>query len=158
MIDKLSLGEYLCFVIPCYLNAKSVYVSKKEAYLYTVRANSLSKEFKTEQIYLIEDVINEISKNNVEKIVDFNEQLCRYSCFMCFAILALAAEGDYFKYINVLKENILNSLHSRKIPYADFGKISFKSKISVFLMKKGCYRTAFYFLNVCKKIKALLRR
>lgn len=156
--EKISLGEDLCCVIPCYLQAKSVYISKKEAYLYNVREDSLSKEFNAGQIFLIENVINEIRKNDVEKIIDFDEQLCRYSCFMCFAILASAAEGNHFKYIKVLKDNILNSLHSRKIPYADFGKISLKSKVTVFLMKKGCYKTAFYFLNVCKRIKVLLRR
>ena len=33
----------------------------------------------------------------MEKITDFDKQLCRYSCFMCFAILASAAEGNYYK-------------------------------------------------------------
>jgi hypothetical protein len=135
-----------------------VYVSKKEAYLYTVRADSLSKEFKTKQIYLIEDVINEISKNNTEKIADFNNQLCRYSCFMCFAILASAAEGNYFKSIGAIKESIKNSLHSEKIKSAEFENLSLKSKISIFLMKKNCYRTAFCFLNLCKNIKKVLRK
>ena len=35
--EKISLGEDLCCVVPCYLNAESVYISKKTAYLYTVR-------------------------------------------------------------------------------------------------------------------------
>lgn len=156
--DKISLGEDLCCIVPCYLNAKSVYVSKKEAYLYTVRADSLSKEFKTKQIYLIEDVINEISKNNTEKIVDFEKQLCRYSCFMCFAILASAAEGNYFKSIGAIKESIKNSLHSEKIKCAEFENISVKSKITVFLMKKNCYALAFGFLNLCKNIKKILKK
>ena len=156
--DKISLGEDLCCVIPCYLNAKSVYVSKKEAYLYTVRADSLSKEFKTKQIYLIEDVINEISKNDTEKIVDFEKQLCRYSCFMCFAILASAAEGNYFKSIGAIKKSIKNSLHSEKIKCAEFENISVKSKITIFLMKKNCYHAAFGFLNLCKYIKRVLKK
>ena len=156
--DKISLGEDLCCTVPCYLNARSVYVSKKEAYLYTVRANSLSKEFKTKQIYLVEGVINEISKNDTEKIADFDKQLCRYSCFMCFAILASAAEGNYFKSIGAIKESIKNSLHSEKIKCAEFENISVKSKITVFLMKKNCYTTAFYFLNLCKNIKKVLKK
>lgn len=154
--EKISLGEDFCCVIPCYLNAKSVYISKKEAYLYTVREDSLSKEFNTKQIYLIEDVINEVSKNNTEKIVDFEDQLCRYSCFMCFAILAAAAEGGHFKSIKDIKTNIMNSLHSEKIRCARFEKISIKSRIAIFLMKKKCYRLAFYFLNMCKIIKTIL--
>ena len=156
--EKISLGEDLCCVVPCYLNAKSVYISKKEAYLYTVRETSLSKKFNTQQICLIENVINEISKNDTHKVVDFGEQLCRYSCFMCFAILATAAEGNYFKSIKAIKDNIKNSLHSEKIPRAEFKNISLKSRISVFLMQKKCYNTAFYFLNLCKNIKKVLKK
>ncbi len=156
--DKISLGEDLCCVIPCYLNAKSVYISKKNAYLYTVRHSSLSKAFNAKQIYLIEDVINEIIKNDIERIPDYENQLCRYSCFMCFAILASAAEGNYFRSIGAIKENIKNSLHGEKIKCAKFEKISLKSKISIFLMKKNCYNTAFCFLNLCKNIKKVLRK
>ena len=156
--EKISLGEDLCCVFACYLHAKSVYISKKEAYLYTVREDSLSKEFNTKQIYLVENVINEISKNDTHKVLDFDEQLCRYSCFMCFAILAAVAEGNHFKSIKAIKENIKNSLHSEKIPYAEFENISIKSRISVFLMKKKCYTIAFYFLNLCKVIKTVLMK
>ena len=34
--ESISLGEDLCCVIPCYLNAESVYISKKAAYLYSM--------------------------------------------------------------------------------------------------------------------------
>ena len=156
--EEISLGEDLCCVVPCYLHAKSVYISKKDAYLYTVRETSLSKKFNTQQICLIENVINEISKNDTHKVVDFDEQLCRYSCFMCFAILATAAEGNYFKSIKAIKDNIKNSLHNEKIPRAEFENISVKSRISIFLMKKRCYRSAFYFLNLCKNIKKVLKK
>lgn len=156
--EKISLGEDLCCVVPCYLQAKSVFISKKEAYLYTVRDDSLSKEFNTKQIYLVENVINEVSKNNLGRVTDFDKQLCRYSCFMCFAILASAAEGNHFKSIKAIKENIANSIHSEKIPLAEFDNISLKSKIAIFLMKKNCYRVAFYFLNLCKSIKKLLKK
>lgn len=156
--EKISLGEDLCCTVACYLHAESVYISKKTVYLYTVRGDSLSKEFNTKQIYLIEDVINEISKNDMSKVVDFNEQMCRYSCFMCFTILASAAEGNHFKSVKTIKENIMNSLHNEKIPCAEFENISLKSKISIFFMKKNCYKTAFYFLNLCKCIKKILKK
>ena len=51
--EKISLGEDLCCTVPCYLHAKSVYISKKTAYLYTVRTDSLSNEFNTKQIFLL---------------------------------------------------------------------------------------------------------
>ena len=154
--EKISLGEDFCCVVPCYLNAKSVYISKKAAYLYTMRETSLSKEFNTKQIFLIEDVINEICKNETEKISDFKEQLSRYSCFMCFTILASAAEGNHFKKITEIKNNIENSIHKKKIEEAFFENISIKSRITIFLMKKNCYKAAFYFLGLCKIIKNIL--
>lgn len=156
--ESISLGEDLCCVVPCYINAESVYISKKTSYLYTVRTDSLSKEFNTKQILLVEDVINELCKNDTAKITDFEEQLCRYSCFMCFAILALAAEGNYFKSIKTIKDTIKTSVHNEKIRLAEFDKISFKSKITIALMKKNCYKTAFYFLNMCKNIKNVLKK
>jgi len=156
--EKISLGEDLCCVLPCYLNAQSVYISKKNAYLYTVRHDSISKAFNAKQIYLVEDVINEISTEELKKIADFEEQLCRYSCFMCFAILALAAEGNHNKSIKELEKNITNSVHSKKIPCAKFEKISIKSRIAIFFMKKKCYKIAFYFLNFAGKIKRILKK
>ena len=156
--EKISLGEDLCCTFPCYLHAKSVYISKKDAYFYNVREDSISKDFKTNQIYLVEDVIKELEKNDVEKVVDFNEQICRYSCFMCFAILASAAEGDHIESISAIKENINKSLHAEKINCAVFKRISLKSAITIFLMKKNCYKTAYYFLNFCKNIKKFVRK
>lgn len=151
--EKISLGEDFCCTVPCYLHAKSVYISKKTAYLYTVRDTSLSKAFNAKQIYLVEDVINELYKMDMSKLFDFEEQLCRYSCFMCFTILACAAEGNHFKSIKEIKENILHSLHSEKIPLAEFENISIKSRITLFLMKKKFYKTAFCFLSICKFIR-----
>ena len=156
--EKISLGEDLCCVVPCYLQAKSVYISKKTAYLYTVRGDSLSNAFNARQIYLVEDVLCELGKNDFGKIPDIEEQLCRYSCFMCFAILASAAEGAHFDSIDAIRENIANSLHSEKIQRAKFADITLKSKATIFLMKKNRYKAAFYFLSLCKKFKNLLRK
>lgn len=156
--EKISLGEDLCCTFSCLLQTKSVYISKKNAYLYTVREDSMSKGFNTKQIFLLEDVIEEISKNNVEKVADFEEQLNRYSCFMCFTILASAAEGGHFKSIGDIKESIMNSIHAEKIALAKFQNISKKSKITIFLMKKKCYYLAFLFLRVCKFIRCIIKK
>ena len=75
-----------------------------------------------------------------------------------FAILAAAAEGNHFKSIKAIKENVINSVHNQMIQRAEFENISIKSRISVFLMKKKCYRTAFYFLNLCKNIIKILKK
>lgn len=156
--EKISLGEDLCCVLPCYLQAKSVYISKKEAYLYSVRDDSLSKEFNTKQISLVENVITEISKNDIGKIPDFDEQIFRYSCFMCFAILAAAAEGEHFNSVKALCDSIEGSLHAEMIKRARFKSISPKSRITISLMKKKQYKAAFKFLVFCKKLKRVLKK
>lgn len=156
--EKISLGEDLCCTVPCYLEAKSVYISKKTAYLYTVRDDSMSKGFNAGQINLLENVINEIYKMDIKKVMDFEEQLSRYSCFMCFTVLAAAAEGNHFSSIKELKKNIEKSINSQKIQCAEFENISVKSRISILLMKRKCYSMAFYFLNLCKNIRRLLKR
>ena len=77
---------------------------------------------------------------------------------MCFAILAAAAEGNHFSSAGKIKKLILNSVHKYEIKKARFDKISIKSKIGIFLMKKELILTAFYFLNLCKQVKLILKR
>ena len=155
---KISLGEDLCCVIPCYLNADSVYISGKNAYLYTMREDSISKDFNSKQILLIENVINELCAADTPVPEDFYEQLCRYSCFMCFAILAAAAEGNYYSHAKDIKKYILDSVHGKLICDAKFTHITPKSRVAVFLIRKKLIRTAFCFLNVCALAKAIMKR
>jgi hypothetical protein len=91
----------------------------------------------------------------MSKLPDFEEQLSRYSCFMCFAILASAAEGGHFKSLGELKKLILTSVHKDEIKKAYFSNITMKTRISVFFMKRNMIRSAFYFLFLCKQIKRL---
>ena len=151
----ISLGEDLSCAIPCFLEAEKVYMSKKDIYLYTIRNDSISTDFKTHQITQIADVVLGLRSLNMKKPDDFDDQIARYSCFMCFAILAAAAEGNHFSCIRKLKELILGSLHKEEIQKAYFENITFKSRITIFLMKKQQIRLAFYFLYFCKELKRM---
>lgn len=153
----ISLGEDLSCTFPCFLEAEKVYMSKKAIYLYTIRNDSISTDFKTRQITQIADVILGLRSLNIKKPNDFDEQISRYSCFMCFAILAAAAEGNHFNSIRKLKELILGSLHNEEIQKAYFEKITFKSRIAISLMKKQKFRLVFYFLYLCKELKRMTR-
>ena len=106
----IALGEDLSCIVPCFLEAETVYMSRKVIYLYTIRNDSLTTNFKTNQITQISDVIVGLRALNMEKPRDFEEQISRYSCFMCFAILASAAEGGHFKSLTEIKKIILSSL------------------------------------------------
>ena len=154
----ISLGEDLSCVVPCYLECQSVYMSKQAVYLYTIRNDSISTDFKTHQITQIADVVTGLRGLAMETPPDFEEQIARYSCFMCFAILAAAAEGKYFSALEPLRGLILNSLHKEEIAKAEFDAITWKSRISIHLMKKQNFTAAFYFLYLCKKIKDRKRK
>ena len=151
----ISLGEDVSCSTPCYLDADTVYMSRKVIYLYTIRGDSLTTNFKTAQITQIADVIVGLRALNMDKPQDFEAQISRYSCFLCFAILASAAEGGHFKALGEIKRLILTSLHKEEIKKAHFSNITIKTRISVFLMKRNMIRTAFYFLFLCKQIKCL---
>ena len=130
-------------------------MSRKVVYLYTIRNDSLTTDFKTSQITQIADVIVGLRGLDMKKPENFEAQISRYSCFLCFAILASAAEGSHFKSLKEIKRLILTSLHKEEIKKAYFSNITTKTRISVFLMKRGMIRSAFYFLFLCKQIKNL---
>ena len=154
----ISMGEDVSCSTPCYLDANSVYMSKKAIYLYTVRDDSITTTFKISQISQVAYVVEHLRNLDIKKPVDFDAQLSRYSCYLCFAILAAAAEGGHFKYLDEIEDLILNSINKDLIKKAEFKNITLKSKITITLMKKERIKTAFYFLNFIGKIKRLLKK
>lgn len=155
---KISLGEDLSCMVPCYLDAQSLYMDDTPVYLYTIRDDSLSTSFNTKQLTQLAEVINGFYNIKLNKPTDFDQQICRYSCFMCFAILAAAAEGGHFKYLDEIKGLILNSVNKDLIKKARFKKITTKTKIGMALMKKEHIKTAFYFLYFSAKIRRILKK
>jgi glycosyltransferase involved in cell wall biosynthesis len=152
---KISLGEDVSCSFPCFMEAENVYMSRKVIYLYTIRNDSLTTNFKTSQITQIADVVIGLRELDTIKPQNFEAQISRYSCFLCFAILASAAEGGHFKALGELKRLIINSLHMEEIKKAYFSDVTFKTRISLFLMKRKMIRSAFCFLFLCKQIKRL---
>lgn len=150
----ITIGEDLSCLVPCLLDAEKVYVSNKNAYLYTVRNDSLSTVFNTRQLTQLYEVVETLKKIKTDRVWDFYEQISRYSAYMCFAILAAAAEGACFESLKEIKKLIL-SLHLEEIKKAKFKNITLKTKISIKLMKKGFIRTVFVFLSFCGIIKKL---
>ena len=111
------------------------------------------KIFKIKQISEVAEAVIYLQNLELKKPCYFEELISRYSCFICFAILAAAAEGGYFSEIKGIKSAILGSVHKQEIKKAYFENITFKSKITIYLLKKEQIRLAFYFLYLCKKVK-----
>ena len=155
--SSIYMGEDVLGSTPCYLEAELVYMSRKPIYLYTVRTDSLTTNFKTRQMAEISHVVDGLNNLQVEKPEYFEEQISRYACFLSFAILAAAAEGNHFSAIKELKKFILESRLKEEIQKAQFKNITAKSRIAVWLMKRQKIRLAFYFLYLCKEIKRIKR-
>lgn len=155
---EISLGEDISCMIPCYLEANSLYMDDTPVYLYTIRENSLTTNFTTKQITDLTGVIKGLNNISLKKPGDFDEQIARYSCFMCFAILAAAAEGTHFRYLEEIRSLIINSVNNDLIKKAYFRKITIKTRISMWLMKKEWIKTAFYFLYFIGKVKRFLKK
>lgn len=153
---RISLGEDLCCAVPCYMQAQRVYMSRKAVYFYTVRDDSISVSFDAKQILQTAEVVNMLKKLDCELPEDFDRQISRYSCFMCFAVLAAAAEGGHFGALKELKRYIAGSVHKEEIAKAEFSHITFKSRVTVELIKRNHIGAAFYFLYLCGCIKRVL--
>lgn len=153
---EISMGEDICCAVPCYLRAERIYMSRKAVYLYTVRNDSLTTSFAPKHIVQAGTVVKYLKSIDAVKCKDFDEQISRYFCYMCFAILAAAAEGKHFDKLKETKKLILNSEYRTELKKARFSHITLKSRISIFLIKKNCIGTAFLFLYLCKCIKRIL--
>lgn len=155
-IDKsISLGEDLCCTAQCFINAESAYMSRKAAYLYTIRSDSLTNAFNINDILKIEAVVKYLKKIKTNVPPDMADQIARYSCFMCFVTLAAAAENNRFAAAKDIKRLISKSVHKEEIARAEFKNLTPKSKIAVAMIKKNFVRTAFWFLYFCKIMKGL---
>ena len=155
--QKISLGEDLSCIIPCYLDADSLYMDDTAYYLYTIREDSLTTVFTTKQLRDLTEVID-VFCNMTSKTRDFDEQICRYSAYMCFSILAAAAEGGHFGYLEEIENIILNSVNKDLIKRAEFEKLTLKTSIGMALMKKENIKAAFYLLFIAGKIKRILKK
>ena len=155
---KITIGEDVMCVVPTFLQANRVYVSHNPVYLYTIRDDSMSVSSFTRQINQLNVLMKELTQLDISKIKDAKEQLSRYYCFMCFALLAAAAEGKTSDKIGEIENLILNSEFADELTKAEFDQISFKSRITIFLLKRKQIKLSFYFLYICKLIKRVLKK
>ena len=153
---SISLGEDLCCVVPCYLKAEKVYITRANGCMYNIRDNSISKSVNPNQLSEIEEVVKLLHMLDSTAADDFGEQISRYYCFMCFAIIAAAAERKQFKNLKKIKKVILESSCKEELAKANFGTITLKSGIAVWLIKKKLIKTAFCFLYLCGCIKDII--
>lgn len=150
---KISLGEDICCLIPCLMKAQKAYMSRKAVYIYNIRNDSLTTDFKAEQISQIADATAFLLTLPCSGAVDLSEGISRYSAYMTLAILAAAAEGKRSGELGRLKKLISDSVLKDENAKAQFDKITLKSAVSIKLIKHNRIKIAFVFLYICKCIK-----
>lgn len=155
---KITIGEDVMCIVPCFLQAEKVYMSHKSVYLYTIRDDSMSVSSFSRQMQQLDVLVRNLRQRDISALKDSKEQFSRYCCFMCFALLASAAEGNAFEIIEEIKNIILNSDFADELPKAEFEGISIKSRISIFLLKRKQIKLSFYFLYICNEIKRIIKK
>ena len=155
---QITIGEDVMCVVSSFLQAEKVYVSRNPVYLYTIRNDSMSVSSFTRQMKQFDVLIRCLRQIDVSRIKDYKEQFSRYCCFMCFSLLASAAEDGAFEILKELENIILTSDFVDELEKAEFEGVSFKSRIAIFLLKRKQIKLSFYFLNICKVIKTLLKK
>lgn len=156
--SKITIGEDVMCIVPCFLQAAKVFVSHNPVYLYTIRNDSMSVSSFTRQMKQFDVLVRSLRQIDISKIKDYKGQFSRYCCFMCFSLLASAAEGNAFEKIEELKDIILNSDFVDEFENVEFEEISLKSRISIFLLQRKQIKLLFYFLYICKVIKNVLKK
>lgn len=151
----LTIGEDVMCIVPTVLQAKRIYVSHKPMYLYTIRDDSMSVSSFVRQMRQFDLLIKSLKTLDISAIKDYKEQFSRYCCFMCFALLASAAEGKALETLGELEDVILNSSFVAELVRAEFEGISVKSRIAIGLLKRKKIKLSFYFLYICKIVKTV---
>lgn len=148
---SISMGEDVTCLMPCYLDAKSVYISDETAYNCRCREGSMSRAFDPkhfEDIRLGVDTLNDLDNADEE----FKAAVCRYAVFMFFVLFASAAkEGS--KEVVSLAETVFPGTYAESFKKAGFSGITVKSKIAISLLKIRLFRSAYLFLRICSKLK-----
>lgn len=152
----ISFGEDICCLLPCLMSAKKVFMSREAVYIYSIRNDSLTTDFKPEQISQVAEVINYMYTLPKEKDFDLSGGISRYSLYMTLSILAAAAEGKHFNASGTLKRLIKNSVLEFENKRAKFDRVTPKSAAAMYLIKHNAVKTAFIFLYLCKCVKDIL--
>ena len=149
--SRISMGEDVTCLIPCYLDAKSVYVSGQTAYNCRCREGSMSRLYSPrhfEDIRLGVEIL--YSAENCGDNV--RQALYRYAAFMFFVIFASAAKCGSRGVLDTAR-SIYPGVFENALKNARFSGITVKSRIALSLLKRQAFKTAYLFLRVCSLLK-----
>lgn len=155
---EISLGEDVTCLTPYYLSCESVYVSHAPMYCCRAREDSDSRSFRPVQYRQLALGVEALQNISSPDLPDFQEQVLRYGCFLSFVLLVSAAHSGAADKLPQIRKALAEPVLRNAIERASFGKLTIKTRISIFLMRRGHIGTAYWFLRLCEKIKNILSK
>lgn len=160
--EQISLGEDLLGILPAYLEAQRIWVSRQAVDFYRIKEQSGSHGFRMKHFRQVSMVLEELQKIRCEYAgclpEDFDEQIARYGAYMCFTLMIHAVnDGKYYRLREICRQ-LNRPLFRKCIQQARFEDISLKTRITYWLLRKGRVRYAYMFLSICRRIRRNLLR
>lgn len=155
---QISLGEDMLCVVPAYLTAQRVYISREAMSFYRVREQSGSHGFQIghyRQVSLALAALKELKQNAPGGPDDFGRQIRRYGAFMCFTLMIHAVNDKRFADLGEIRRQMKRPALKGCLRQARFRNISPKTRIAFFLLKRDRFLLCYLFLRVCKGMKTL---
>ncbi len=149
---RISMGEDVSCLIPTYLAAKRVYISRKIVYHCRCHNSSMSRKFNFAHFSEIERGVKLLREKVPNAPEGFSQAIDRYCAFMCFVLLASAAKAGE-KNIDEKLRGIWCDEFTDSFQRATFSGITAKSRIALALLKRKHLKAAYLFLRICAKIK-----
>lgn len=154
----IKFGEDIACLLPIWLSAESVYISKRMVYFYRYRPQSESHGFRERQYEDLIQVTEEFRKQYLSEYPFLSEQIDRYMCDICFVLLMEAVGSKDMGHISKIRSYMSDSRIHSHICQARFEKITPKMKLLFFLLKNNSVLSAYLVLMFCQRFKMVRRK
>lgn len=155
---EIALGEDVSCLMPTYLDARRVYISKERMYFCRYRTDSMTRSFSLEQYDQLSLGIELLRHVQAPDGEDFQRQVDRYGVITCMILMEYAIMAGRADLLPGIVERMNRPGLRACLTRAVFHKITPKTRVVCFLYRQGRLKAAFYILRLCRRIKGDLRR
>lgn len=149
----ITLGEDLLCTVPLYAEAKSVYISRKTAYFYRQREESMTKVVEFSDSRREQRLLEALERADYRTKDHFEEQLDRYAVAQCFWMMTELVRHRERAQLENFQRYISQPVFQTHMKRAVFSGLTKKTQIAAALIRRNKVKEAYYFLVLCRKIK-----
>lgn len=150
---RVRQGEDAALSLWLYAGADRVWISHEVKYHYRVMEPSTSYGFR---ISIFDDMaitFRYFEGISPEGVADYKEQVNRYVLMLMLCIMEMAVAERSWGKMRQVKRYLKRADFRDHIRRAKFSKISLKTRIAFFLIRKSRVRLTYLFLKVCSLLK-----